>query len=123
VSRLEDQRYVSFPLRITEEGRTALAGFPAHVEQLIEELLFTDPGERVNRPTLGLGLVEFVFDTPTDELLIAKRFLIQAGLQEWLGHLLQVDAVGVRAVGSELDVTIDYRLVDDGQRRTVSFRR
>src|SRR5271165_734476 len=52
---------IAFPFRIDGRGRTALVDDNSHIRDLIEQLLFTNPGERVNRPTFGSGLLALVF--------------------------------------------------------------
>ena len=48
-------------------------------------MLFTAPGERVNRPDFGSGLLQLVFAPNSDELAGATQFLVQGALQQWLG--------------------------------------
>jgi phage baseplate assembly protein W len=114
---------VAYPLHVTSGGTTATAVTPDSVEQLIRQLLFTSPGERLNRPTLGCGVLELVFDSLSDELRTATQFQIQSNLQQWLGALVRVGSVSATAVGSTLDVTIEYQLADESQPRAVAFRR
>jgi phage baseplate assembly protein W len=116
-------RYVAFPLRATSGGGTATASYAEHVEQLLEQLLFTSPGERVNRPALGCGLADLVFGTLTDELVTATQFLVQANLQGALGDVARIDAVRVRAAGDDLTVTVTYALLITGESRTMVFPR
>jgi uncharacterized protein len=83
---------IDFPFQIDGRGRTSIAG-DHHIRDLIEQLLFTSPGERVNRPTLGSGLLQMVFAPSSDELAAATQFLLQGTLQQWLGDLIQAVAV------------------------------
>lgn len=115
-------RYVAFPLRATSAG-TATASYPDHVEQLVEQLLFTSPGERVNRPGLGCGLADLVFSTLTDELVTATQCVVQANLQGALAGIARIDAVRVRGAGEDLTVTVTYALLATGEARTVVFPR
>ena len=64
-----------------------------HIRDLIEQVLFTAPGERVNRPNFGSGLLQLVFAPNSDELAAATQFLVQGALQQWLGDLIQVEGV------------------------------
>ena len=115
----------AFPLALDARGRTAVpATARAHAEQLIEELLLTTPGERLNRPTLGSGLMRLVFEPDSAELRAATQFQIAAQLQQWLAQTITV--VGVEVSGSdatsEVDVTVSYRLAGaaDVQKVTLS---
>lgn len=112
-----------FPFRIDGRGRTAGADEDAHVEQLIEQLLFTAPGERINRPTYGTALRQMVFSPVSDEIAAAVQFMLQGALQQWLGDLIQVSAVEVRAVEASLHVTVQYVVRRSQQRKTARLTR
>ncbi len=113
---------VAFPYRIDGRGRTALAGdADAHVRDLIEQVLFTSPGERVNRPTFGCGLAQLVFGGTGDEVAAAIGFLVQGALQQWLGELIEVEAVDAVADDATLAVTVVYRTRRSGVRRADRF--
>lgn len=115
--------HLDFPYHFDSRGRTAGTSLEEHVRDLIEQVLFTSPGERVNRPTFGCGLLQTVFAPNSAELAAATQFLIQGALQEWLGERIQVDEVVVEANDAELRVTIPYTLRDDGVRRVAEFVR
>src|SRR5712664_3948068 len=99
---------IAYPLNFDARGRTAEASWDDHVRDLIEQVLFTSPGERVNRPTFGSGLMQLVFAPNSDELAAATQFLVQGALQQWLGELIQVDAVQVQNDDSTLRVVVQY---------------
>jgi phage baseplate assembly protein W len=112
---------VDFPLQFDARGRTAEAGEEDHIRDLIHQVLFTAPGERVNRPTFGSGLRRLVFAPNSDELAAATQFLVQGELQQWLGDLIQVEEVQVTAEDSTLQVSIQYIVRRDQQRQTAQF--
>jgi phage baseplate assembly protein W len=115
---------VAFPLALSPEGEAAMvSSYVSAAEQLIEELLFTDPGERLNRPTLGCGVIELVFGALTDELRASTQFQVASRLQQWLGDVIRVISVTVGGTGSELDVTVSYQLVGSAEARQVTFTR
>ena len=87
--------YVDFPLRFDVKGRSATTSEEEHLGDLIEQVLFTNPGERVNRPTFGSGLMQLVFAPKSDALLAATQLTVHGALQEWLGSLIQVESVVV----------------------------
>src|SRR5262249_25172558 len=101
---------IDFPLHFDGKGRTAESGYEGHIRDLIEQVLFTTPGERVNRPDFGSGLMQLVFAPNSDELSAATQFLVQGALQQWLGELIQVDVVQVESEDAELHVTVQYTL-------------
>ena len=86
---------VDFPFHFDSRGRTAETADDDHVRDLIEQVLFTAPGERVNRPDFGSGLLQLVFAPNSAELAAATQFLVQGALQQWLGDLIEVRAVQV----------------------------
>jgi uncharacterized protein len=95
-------------LRFDATGRTALASPDEHLQGLIEEVLLTSPGERVHRPDFGSGLLAAVFAPVDAETAATTRLLVHAALQQWLGHLIEVEDVDVRADDSVLRVRVDY---------------
>jgi len=100
--------YVDYPFSFDNRGRTSDTTSDDHIRDLIEQVLFTSPGERVNRPTFGCGLNQLVFAPNSPELAAATQFLVQGSLQQWLGDLIVVDSVQVESVDSTLRVTISY---------------
>lgn len=112
---------VAFPYRTGADGRTARTREAAHVRDLIEQLLFTSPGERVMRPDFGAGLLQLVFQPAGAERAAATRMLAQAALQQWLGDVIEVRAVEVTADEGRLEVTVAYRIRETGEARTDGF--
>lgn len=113
---------LDFPYHIDSRGRTAAATEEKHVRDLIEQVLFTAPGERVNRPSFGSGLLQQVFGPNGDVIAAAVQLTVQGSLQQWLGDRIQVESVEVNSRESTLAVTVVYRL-RDGQRRTAELTR
>src|SRR3954470_11228796 len=103
---------VSLPYRIDGRGHTAEAETnDAHIRDLIETVLFTAPGERVNRPDFGCGLLQFVFAPNSVELAATLQALVQGSLQQWLGALIRVHEVIAESVDSTLTVEVRYTLL------------
>jgi phage baseplate assembly protein W len=99
---------VDFPYGINALGRTAGTTDEEHVRDLIEQVLFTTPGERVNRPAFGSGLLSLVFAPASDALVSATEMTVQAALQEWLGDVVDVRQVDVERQESTIEVTVGY---------------
>lgn len=114
---------VDLPYHFDARGHTAQAGEDDHLRDLIETVLFTAPGERVNRPTFGSGLLQLVFAPNSDELAAATQFLVQGALQQWLGDLIVVDDVRVASAHSRLEVTVVYTVRRTGEQRQAQFVR
>jgi uncharacterized protein len=103
---------LAFPFGFDRSGRTASASDQdRHIRDLIEQVLLTAPGERVNRPTFGTGTAQLVFAPNSDTLAIAQQKLIQAGLQQWLSDLIQVQSVTVENDDATLLVTVQYTVI------------
>lgn len=114
---------VDFPFRFDGRGRTATTTDEDHIRDLIEQVLFTAPGERVNRPTFGSGLMQLVFAPNSDELAAATQFLVQGALQQWLGDVIQVESVQVESQDATLRVTVQYMIRRNQQRQVAEFSR
>ncbi|HVF27301.1 MAG TPA: GPW/gp25 family protein [Pyrinomonadaceae bacterium] len=114
---------VDFPYHFDNRGRTAEAGEGDHIRDMIEAVLFTAPGERVNRPTFGSGLLQLVFAPNSDELAAATQFLVQGSLQQWLGDLIEVNDVRVESEDSRLEVTVVYTVRRTQEQQTAQFTR
>jgi phage baseplate assembly protein W len=114
---------IDHPFHFDDRGRTAGTGYDDHIRDLIEQVLFTIPGERVNRPEFGSGLLQLVFVGNSDEIVTATQFLVQGALQRWLGDLILVEAVSVSNDDSTLEVVVQYVIRRTQQRRVDQFQR
>lgn len=113
---------IAFPYRIDGRGRSAEAfDDDAHVRDLIEQVLFTAPGERVNRPDFGCGLMQLVFAPNSDELAATLQVLVHGALQQWLGHLLRIDEVRASSRDALLLVQVRYVVLRTGKARVADF--
>lgn len=112
---------IDFPFGFDRRGRTALAGDDDHVRDMIEQLLFTHPGERVNRPDFGSGLLQMVFAPNSPELAAALQFTLQAALQRYLGDVIRVGSLAVTSSDSTLQVDLSYTVLATGEVRTASL--
>lgn len=115
--------HVDFPFHVDGRGRSGLTDDTDHVRDLVEQVLFTSPGERVNRPTFGCGLLQLVFQPNSEPLAHAVRASVQSSLQQWLGELIAVDDVTVAAEESVLRVTVAYTVRATQEQRADQFRR
>src|SRR5262245_55665929 len=114
---------LAYPYRFDTRGRTAETNDERHVRDLIEQVLFTAPGERVMLPTFGSGVAQLVFAPNSVELASATQMLVQAALQQWLGDLIIVQAVNVEADEATLKVTVQYGIRQTDQLRVDTFQR
>jgi len=119
---------ISHPFHIDRRGRVAEAIESDHIRQLIEQVLFTSPGERVNRPDFGSGILQLIFAPNNGELVAAAQFLVQGALEQWLGDVIQIESVDAIATKSHRDadsiqVTVQYVVRRNQQRQVAQFTR
>ncbi|HEY5138395.1 MAG TPA: GPW/gp25 family protein [Methylococcales bacterium] len=112
---------IDFPFHFNNLGRTATTSDDDHIRDMIEQLLFTNPGERVNRPDFGSGLLQLVFAPNSPELAATVQFTMQATLQQWLGDLIDVHELEVTSEDSRLQVFLQYAVKRSGEQRTETF--
>ncbi len=112
---------IDFPYHFDPRGRTTATDYNDHIRGMIEQVLFTSPGERVNRPTFGCGLMQLVFQPNSDELAAATQMLVQGALQLWLGDLIQVNELTVEHINSTLKVTVKYVVLKTQEQRVTEF--
>jgi hypothetical protein len=112
---------IDFPLRFDARGQTAAATEDDHVRQMIEQLLFTNPGERVNRPDFGSGLRQMLFAPNSPELAAALQFGVQSALERYLADVIDVQALDVSAEDSTLRVELTYAIRRTGQQTRAQF--
>ena len=113
---------IAFPIYIDREGILARTSHDLHIRQMIQLVLFTGPGERVNRPDFCCGLDRLVFDAAGNELITTTQSQVQSQLQRWLGELIQVETVDVEVQEAILTVTVRYRLILNGETREDRFQ-
>lgn len=114
---------IDYPYHFDGRRRTGEADGPAHVRQLIEQLLFTQPGERVNRPEFGSGVLQLVFAAASPEVAATTEFLIRGALQQYLADRIEVRAVSVEAIEATLLIRIDFVILATGEAVSAMFER
>jgi uncharacterized protein len=114
---------IDFPYHFNARGRTAATDDNDHIRDMIEQLLFTNPGERVNRPDFGSGLLQMVFAPNSPELAAALQFTMQAALQRYLGDLIDLQSLEVNVQDSTLSVAVKYLVRRTQDSQTETFQR
>jgi phage baseplate assembly protein W len=112
---------LDFPFHLDRRGRTADVGYDGHVRDLVEQLLFTSPGERVMRPDFGCGLLDLVFEPNSPELAATLQLSVQAALHRWLGDVLEVEALGITSADNVIRVELSYVVLPTGSRQNAVF--
>jgi uncharacterized protein len=114
---------LDFPFHFAADGRTATTGDEDHLRDMIEQLLFTNLGERVNRPQFGSGLLQLVHAPNSPELAATLKFTVQAALQQWLGDVIETRTLDVTSEDAQLRVDLAYAVRRTGELRSDSFVR
>ena len=112
---------VAFPYGLDGRGRTATASYADHVEQMLLLLLLTRPGERVNQPTFGCGLLDQVFAPNSPEIAAALNVTIAAAISLWLHDVLAVTSLDVSSHDSQLTVNIGYIVLATGSATSLTL--
>ena len=99
---------VDYPFRLDRRGLVATTGHDQHIRQMIEQVLFTSPGERVNRPTFGCDLRRLLFVENQTEVVAAAEAMAQAALQQWLHGVIHVERLDVAVSGESVSATVGY---------------
>ena len=115
--------HVGFPLRTDGLGRVATTGDDEYIRDLIEQILFTSPGERVNRPTFGTGVLQLVFAPNSDEIAATLQLVIEGALTQWLGDLIELRGVSAESRDAILEVTVAYVVRRTQEAQVVTFSR
>ena len=113
--------FFDFPYHIDGRGRTAETGEDDHIRDLIYQVLFTNPGERVNRPEFGCGLKSLVFMPSSPALAVALQAMVKGALQKWLEREIEVEQVAVETIDERIEVTVAYQRRAGGERRVETF--
>ena len=111
---------VNFPFQFDGAGGTS-DPMADYMNQLIEQVLFTSPGERVNLPDFGSGLLQLPFAPNSMEMAAATQFTVQGALQKWLSAYIKVQSVVASAQESILTVTVTYAPLNTGVTQVQTF--
>jgi phage baseplate assembly protein W len=108
-----------FPLSVDAGvGRVAVErDYGAHVDQLVRQVLLTNPGERINRPDFGCGLRRMVFAPLSDVTANLTQVTVLQALNKWLADVIRVDRVEAEARTETLVVRVAYTLIATNERR------
>src|SRR5215213_3058213 len=114
---------IDFPFHFDSRGRTASSNDSDHIRDMLEQLIFTNPGERVNRPDFGSGLLQLVFAPNSPELAATVQFTLEAAIQQWLGDVIKLEKLEVIALDSKLTVDMSYSIRRTNEQQSLSLTR
>ena len=113
--------YLDYPFHVDTRGRIALTDRADHVRDMIYQVLFTRPGERVNRPDFGCGLGQLIFNPNDVALASTTQYQVRGALERWLSGAITVESVYVDPHDERLVITIEYVRLDNGIRHVDQF--
>lgn len=102
---------IDFPFHVGAGGTTATTGPADHVRDLVEQLLFTSPGERVNRPDFGCGLLDLLFEPDGAQLAATLQVVVPAALLRWLGDVVSLVSIEAAADDGTLRIALSYVVI------------
>lgn len=123
-SDLRIQRFLDYPYSVSGQGVPTTTDPEDHIQDLILQVLFTNPGERVNLPQFGAGIQRLVFAPSGDVLRSSTQFLILTNLNQWLGDRIDVQQVDVAAepgYEEQVTITISYVVKRTSQQRSMQL--
>lgn len=115
-------RNIDFPFHLDRWGYTASTDYANHIRDLIEQLLFTNPGERVNRPDFGSGLLSLIFSPNSPELATAIQAIAAAAIEHWLSDLIDLQMLDAKSEDASLHIVVQYVVRSTGDAQTATFR-
>jgi uncharacterized protein len=115
--------YLVYPFQIDHLGRTKVTNLREHIKQLIEQTLFTSPGERVNLPFFGCRINELLFAPNSPELLAEVTNIVYSSLIKYLSDLVTIENVTIENSDATIAVTVAYTIKRNQLKQTVTFRR
>lgn len=122
---MAEQRFLDYPYAPSGSGAPNTTNAEDHLRDLILQVLFTAPGERVNLPEFGVGVQRLLFQPNSDALRSSTQFLVTANLNRWLGDRINVEHVNVSSEpGLENIVTLEivYTVKATQQRQSVEVQ-
>ncbi len=114
---------IHFPFAI-DEGFGKLSEetvYNRHVEQMMKQVLFTNPGERINRPDFGCGIRRMVFAPNSEANANLSQVIIIQSLEKWLGTIIEVNEVKVKNIEEKLEIKIIYIVRVTQERRYLNL--
>lgn len=106
-----DATGLAFPLRLGAGRSLAVVDLEADVRAMIEQILLTAPGERVNRPTFGVGIYAYVFEANSPFLAAQLRSALDDNVYAHLGKNVRILDLDVTATDEQLHVDIEFEIL------------
>jgi len=112
-----------FPPQIGPQGGLALTNDRNELEQSIQMILTTSPGQRVMRPTFGCRLHELVFAPNNNHTAIQARRFVEEALGMWEPRIrvIRVEARPDSDEHTRLMIEIEYQVKASHDRRSLVY--
>jgi uncharacterized protein len=119
----------AFPLKIGSQGRLVLTNERNELDQAIQIILKTAPGQRVMRPTFGCRLHELVFVPNNSDTAARARRYVEEALAMWEPRInlqevrvkADFDPHNLKMSGHQLLIEIDYEVKATHDRRSLVY--
>lgn len=109
------RRDICYPFAIDATSRQAAqTDYASHVDQMIRQVLLTDPGERVCLPTFGAGLRRLLFAPLNASLAATTKLIVTQSLNQWLGNQITVKDVTVQTQAGSTGAPLPGPPLPDG---------
>ena len=116
--------HLAFPFHIAPNGRAAVTpSLEAHISQELQQLILTNPGERINMPEFGSGARRLIFEEVSDVTAGLTKARLTQALTRWLGHRITLEELIVEAENETINIEIKYRIAGTEDSRVVRFQR
>lgn len=112
---------IDYPFHAGNKGRIATADADKHLRDGIEQILFTNPGERVNLPEFGCGLRNFIFEGNNEIIAATLQFTVIQNLERWMGDFIIVNKVTVKNMEETLHIEVIFTKKETQERKRVEF--
>lgn len=121
-TQLNNPDYMQFPLSISAQGSTTSAR-SLHVREQIEQVLFTDPGERWFRPEFGVGVKALIFEPNSQALWEISKKRLTSSLNDALAGEVDPASLELEVTGDQeqLFITIAYTLATINHTEKLQF--
>jgi phage baseplate assembly protein W len=121
-SNLRQPRFLDYPYAVNGRALPNTTDAVDHLQDLILQVLFTNPGERINLPQFGAGIQRLLFEPNSDALRSSTQFLVLTNLNQWLGDRIDVQRVDVASnpgFEEQVVITISYVVKVTQQQQTM----
>jgi phage baseplate assembly protein W len=120
----ENGRHLSFPFRLSRQGRTAqISTLEEHIRDELIQLILTNPGERLFLTEFGGGVRRLIFENASETSASMTKAMLTQAISRWLGHRITMEDLQVTVENETLAVDLKYRIAGTTDTRIMRFER